>query len=368
MTASTIIWKNNANTTLAGTVSNVATTATLTPGAGALFPAPGADQYFTATFSDAATGLLNEIVHVTNVTGDVVTMARAQEGTTALNWAAGDLFSNLVTAGSLEAFGQVGVNLRTLASANLIFYVATTGSDSTGDGSIGTPWATLQHAADVVQQTYDLAGQYSATINVADGTYNGGVIVSGATVGSTGNGSLIFVGNAGTPANVIVNNGGGDAFRATEGAKFNVTGLKITALNSGLNAIGQGSEIAFSNVNFGACGFAHIFANGGQVSTSSNYAISGSSPSHFFAQIDGNVQVVSSTVTLTGTPAFSTAFAQALRAAVLYTPGLTFSGSATGPRFAIGLNSVVETGTAGVNLTYFPGSSAGATSTGGQYY
>lgn len=103
---SIILWENNANTTLAGSVSNVATTATLTPGAGALFPAPGAGEYFVATFTDAATGLLNEIVHVTNVTGDVATIVRAQEGTTALNWVAGDLFSNLVTAGTLNDFAQ----------------------------------------------------------------------------------------------------------------------------------------------------------------------------------------------------------------------------------------------------------------------
>src|SRR6185312_6621838 len=132
---SQILWANNANTTLAGNVSNVATTATLTPGAGALFPSPGAGQYFVATFVDAATGLLNEIVHVTDVTGDVVTMVRAQEGTTALNWLAGDLFSNLVTAGTLQAFAQTGgTGVRTLASGNINVYVSTAGSDSTGDG------------------------------------------------------------------------------------------------------------------------------------------------------------------------------------------------------------------------------------------
>lgn len=101
-----ILWSNDASSSLAAPVTNIATTAILATGSGVLFPSPTGGNYFVATFVDAATGLLNEIVHVTNVTGDVVTMIRAQEGTTALNWSANDLFSNLVTAGSLSALQQ----------------------------------------------------------------------------------------------------------------------------------------------------------------------------------------------------------------------------------------------------------------------
>lgn len=100
------LYANNASTTLAGAISNVALTAQLASGAGALFPAPGAGQYFVATLNDAATGLLDEIVWVTNVTGDTVTMIRAQEGTEAQNWSAGDLFNLFVTAGGLQKFQQ----------------------------------------------------------------------------------------------------------------------------------------------------------------------------------------------------------------------------------------------------------------------
>jgi len=41
--------------------------------------------------------------------------------------------------GALEAEGN-------LISADTTFYVATTGSDTTGDGSSGSPWATLRKA------------------------------------------------------------------------------------------------------------------------------------------------------------------------------------------------------------------------------
>jgi hypothetical protein len=103
---STILFANDAQSTLAGSITNVALTANLAAGTGVLFPAPGAGQYFVLSFIDAATGLLTEIVHVTNVTGDVITMVRAQEGTTALAWTAGDIAANLCTAGTMQAFTQ----------------------------------------------------------------------------------------------------------------------------------------------------------------------------------------------------------------------------------------------------------------------
>ena len=68
----------------------------------------------------AATGLLTEIVHVTNVTGDVCTIVRAQEGTTALAWTAGDLFANLVTAGTLAAFQQASPPAATFNAPSII--------------------------------------------------------------------------------------------------------------------------------------------------------------------------------------------------------------------------------------------------------
>jgi hypothetical protein len=98
---------NNAATTLAGDITNVATTANLASGAGALMPNPGANQYFLLTFVDQATGLVNEIVKVTNMTGDTITtMVRGQEGTAALAWAAGSIAAVYVTAGTIENLAQ----------------------------------------------------------------------------------------------------------------------------------------------------------------------------------------------------------------------------------------------------------------------
>lgn len=103
---STIVFANLATGTLAGPITNTSLSFSLQAGEGALFPNPGAGQYFVGTLVDAATGLLNEIVWCTARSGDTMTIVRAQEGTTALNWNAGDFFSNLWTAGQAAAMVQ----------------------------------------------------------------------------------------------------------------------------------------------------------------------------------------------------------------------------------------------------------------------
>lgn len=104
---SIIRFSNNAASTLAGSISNVATTCNLAPGTGVLFPNPSVGQYFVMTLIDAVTKLLREVVHVTVRSGDALTVVRAQEGTTALSWTAGDIAANLNTKGTMEAMAQL---------------------------------------------------------------------------------------------------------------------------------------------------------------------------------------------------------------------------------------------------------------------
>jgi microcystin-dependent protein len=105
----TILFANDASTTISGAITNTATAVSLATGSGSLFPNPTGGDYYVATFIDEATGLLKEIVHVTAMSGDVATIVRGQEGTTALNWAAGDFFANQITAGTAAAFLQSAV-------------------------------------------------------------------------------------------------------------------------------------------------------------------------------------------------------------------------------------------------------------------
>jgi hypothetical protein len=59
------------------------------------------------TLVDAATGQLSEIVHVTAKSGDVLTIARGQEGTSARAWSANDIAANMLTAGTILLLAQL---------------------------------------------------------------------------------------------------------------------------------------------------------------------------------------------------------------------------------------------------------------------
>jgi hypothetical protein len=102
-----IVFTNNATTRLAASISNTATTATLSVGTGQFFPSITAGQAFTLTLSDSPTGLTREIVLVTARNGDQITMIRGQEGTNAIAWIAGTYVENRPTAKFLNSFDNL---------------------------------------------------------------------------------------------------------------------------------------------------------------------------------------------------------------------------------------------------------------------
>lgn len=102
----TLLYKNNAATTLQSGIPASSLTCVLAAGTGALFPNPTSGQTFYMTFLDASTKLINEIVQVTARSGDALTIARGQQGTTALTWAAGDIATQLWTMGDPNNFVQ----------------------------------------------------------------------------------------------------------------------------------------------------------------------------------------------------------------------------------------------------------------------
>jgi hypothetical protein len=100
--------KNNIRSSLAGAISAVATTMTVQSGVGATLPNPNnaIGEYFDFTIQDQATGLRVEIVAVTAVVGDVLTIVRGQQTTTGQAWNAGDACFLAVTAGAYDAWVQ----------------------------------------------------------------------------------------------------------------------------------------------------------------------------------------------------------------------------------------------------------------------
>lgn len=139
-----ILYANNAAGTLASGITNASASLTLNPGQAALFPAPVPPQVFYVTLTDAATSTLIEIVKVTAVSGNVFSIVRAQDGTTALSWNAGDIVSQRTIALELRGFenaaegnfGSTGANVAVTPSSTLGI-IGTVAQDNANPGSVG---------------------------------------------------------------------------------------------------------------------------------------------------------------------------------------------------------------------------------------
>jgi hypothetical protein len=86
---------------------------------------------------------------------------------------------------------------------------------------------------------------------------------------------------------------------------------------------------------------------------------------HLFANQNGHILMTKSKVTLTGTPAFSNAFAVAQYTGLVSAYSNRYSDAATGVRYRASGNSVIFV-SGGAN-TVFPGDAAGVVTGGGQY-
>jgi hypothetical protein len=258
---------------------------------------------------------------------------------------------------------------RELLTAARTYYVRTDGSDSNTGlvNSAGGAFLTLQKAMDVIASTLDMGG-YSITVQVGAGTYTAGV-TGKVCVGQATPASLLWLGDAGTPANVELDLASGICFDASgPGVGFRVQGFDLNSGDySGLVADYQG-VLEFLDVIFGDCGFSHIYlAHGGTMNQKGDYEIDGDSSYHLLLDADGHmVSFVDggSTVTVTGTPAFGY-FMWASGTATAELLSVAYVGSATGTRYNVELNATVNIFGGGANV--FPGDVAGATATGGQY-
>lgn len=98
------LFTNNARSTLASGISDVATTLTVATGDGAKFASPSAGDWQDITLDD---GVNIEIVHLTARSGDVLTVTRAQEGTTGVAFSTGAKVEARFTAGAANSMVPV---------------------------------------------------------------------------------------------------------------------------------------------------------------------------------------------------------------------------------------------------------------------
>jgi hypothetical protein len=256
------------------------------------------------------------------------------------------------------------VCMRELLKAVRTYYVRTDGNDNnTGlTNDAAGAFLTIQKAIDVVYDTLDLGG-FNVTIQIGDGTYTAGANVTGP---QTGRGTIAIQGNPTTPANVLISTTAANAIAINGRATLNIRDLELRTTSSGVGlAVLMASTCYFQNIRFGACATSHLQVSTGALVVPGNYTISGSAPFHVQITHGGSLYVIGITVTLTGTPNWSSAFAHLELCGTFRAQTITFSGSATGARYFVENNSVVQTYGAGPN--YFPGNAAGQVATGGQY-
>lgn len=254
-------------------------------------------------------------------------------------------------------------------------YVSPTGSDANNGLTPATPFLTLQKAAAAVSQLS--LGGLNFLINLANGTYTAGAVFSGPSNGAAnatnGGGGQIIISGA-SPGGAIIADTSSSvaAIIALFGVQVSLQNVTISSTNgsavfpsySAIINIGPGVVI-------GACHFGQFHAETfGAVRIINSYTISGGAPAHLQAVLGGFIIYLEAgtTVTTTGTPAFSNGFAESDQNSVIYCNAsfITFAGTgATGLRYIIRGNAIVETESG--SATFLPGNAAGETQTGGQY-
>jgi len=102
------LYTNNAATYLAFGITNTATTMQVSANAGSLFPNPTGGDYFYVSLISLS-GPIIEIVKCTARSGDILTIERGQEGTSALYWNMGDNVQLRITAAGMNYIAGAAV-------------------------------------------------------------------------------------------------------------------------------------------------------------------------------------------------------------------------------------------------------------------
>ena len=244
---------------------------------------------------------------------------------------AGQLFPSIVKTGRL------------VLTTNTTFYIdKDQGSDFNAClAPAAAACATSAHVMSVISNSYDLAG-HNVTIQYGCAsvpcTYTQ---LPFTALPYTGSGTIFIVGDATTPDNFVMHLTSAVncvfCFNSITPGNWAVHGFKIdSAVGSGNGAgiyvSGSGNLVDYGNIDFGVmAGGLHLTAiSGGQIENDASYTISGGAAFHAEAADNGNFHNVNGTITLTGTPAFSTALIYAHGAGAVVGSGTNWSGSATG--------------------------------------
>jgi hypothetical protein len=262
------------------------------------------------------------------------------------------------TGGSETEVGS-GSGGREVLTANRTYYVRTDGSNSNNglDDTAGGAFLTIQKALDVVG-SLDIS-VYDVTIQVGAGTYNEALVYkSPIGFGSGGNDPVYLKGDLTTPSNVVINATGSCIYANNTIVPLSVGGFKLVATASGIISAGKPTFVRLYQMEFGAItSFAIYGLLGGTIALWNTATISGSCSRFIYLKENSFFRTwtgMQHTITLTGTPAWGSAFCYVEGNSTCNVLSLPFTGSATGKRYEV-LTSSVLMGTGG-STTYLPGS------------
>lgn len=233
-----VLFANNAASTLAAGIGTTTTVITLAAGEGAKFPSPGGSDWFPVVLQRIADYRQIEIARCTGRTGDQLTITRAQEGTAALTFVAGDIVDLRLTAAAIAAInadlldGEQGSFYRNASNLNAGILPAARFND-TAHGSRGG--AGLHAVA-----TTSANGFMSSTDkSKLDGIAAGAQVNVGTDLGLTGTGnSRTVTSSTGNNVAIPVATASNAGFMAT-GDKSKLDGIEVGAQVNVATNLGQ---------------------------------------------------------------------------------------------------------------------------------
>lgn len=164
-------------------------------------------------------------------------------------------------------------------TANVTTYVATTGNDTTGDGTSGNPYATVTKALSTLPRSIG----FVQTIDVADGTYAETISLTGFTC--TGAGKILITGNTTTPANVSFTGSASQTHRgrtytacwhATGSVVVEFEGLRVNATTNIGAWFVEGARVTLDRCTItGTLSFGVFAAYGAYLDLTGNLTVSG---------------------------------------------------------------------------------------------
>lgn len=215
-------------------------------------------------------------------------------------------------------------------------FTCSPGNDANNCATITTPCLTIQHTVAYIANAFDFAGQ-AVNVQLADGTYNECVVLPPYVTTNPADKNVVIVGDT-TVANVVVNCASGQTFTAVNVPQgWVIKNVTAKASNACLYA-DYHSALYWDGGAFNAC-----VANDVQAVNSGafiefinhNYTTTTSKTCHVSAIDGAEIIWQSVTLTITGSPTFSTGLECSKNGGIIDDQFLTISGSFTGPTYLL---------------------------------